>query len=80
MAEKLPILRVTKGSSDGTVKKGDAVYYSDDGSLVLIDNKYGGWIEKDELTPDVTDFEYEIDNKHEIMASKWGDVVVDKRR
>ena len=79
MANKyLPILRVTKGSTDGTVKKGDAVYYSDDGSLVLINNKYGGWIEKDDLTPDVTDFDYYIDNKYVIMASQWGEVVVDR--
>ena len=82
--EHLPILKVIKGSTDGSVKKGDAVYYGDDGSLVLIGigviGKYGGCIEKDDLTPDVTDFEYEIDDKHEVIVTKWGEVVTDKVR
>jgi hypothetical protein len=77
--EHLPILKVTKGSSDGTIKKGDFVYYGNDGSLVLI-GKRGGWIEADELKPDTTDFEYEIDDKHEVIVTKWGEVVTDKVR
>ena len=67
--ETAPILLVTKGNSDGSIIAGNRVYYSPDGSLNLIDSKYGGWLEKDELTPDVTDFEYEVDPKYEIAIT-----------
>lgn len=48
----LPLLRVTKGSTDGTVQEGDVVYYGDDGSLNLVgsvgkyNTKWGGWLDK----------------------------------
>lgn len=72
----LPLLRVTKGSTDGSVKQNDIVYYSDDGSLMFIRNldtdESGGWIEKDELTPDITDFEYEIVDDFVVYVDRPG--------
>ena len=44
---RIPLLRVTKGSTDGTVRVGDRVYYAPDGSLCL---SSGGFITRDELT------------------------------
>ena len=79
MEQTMPILIVTKGNTDGSIIAGDRVYYSpDDGSLNLIDSKYGGWLEKDELTPTVTDFEYEIDPKYEIAITPRGQYTVKK--
>jgi hypothetical protein len=72
----LPLLRVTKGSTDGSIKQNDIVYYSDDGSLMFIRNldtdESGGWLEKDELTPDVTDFEYEIVDDFVVYVDRHG--------
>lgn len=61
----VPILIVTKGNTDGSVIRGDRVYYAPDGSLNLIDAKQGGWMSKDELTDTITDFEYEEDAEYE---------------
>ena len=74
----VPILIVTKGNTDGSVIKGDRVYYAPDGSLNLIDAKYNGWLEKDELTPEVTDFEYVVDKKYEIVITLGGQYTVEK--
>ena len=74
----VPILIVTKGNTDGSVVRGDRVYYAPDGSLNLIDAKYGGWLEKDELAPTVTDFEYKVDLKYEIVITPRGQYAVKK--
>lgn len=74
----VPILIVTKGNTDGSVIKGDRVYYAPDGSLNMIDTKYGGWLEKDELTPEITDFEYVVDKKYERMITSCGQYTVEK--
>ena len=67
----IPIFIVTRNSSDRTVKVGDKVYYSPNGDLNLI-CKDGGWIDAEDLTPEITDFEYVIDQNKE--------VVIDNRR
>lgn len=72
----VPILIVTKGNTDGSVIKGDRVYYAPDGSLNLIDA--GSWLEKDELTPTITDFEYKVDSEYEIVITLRGQFAVKK--
>jgi hypothetical protein len=75
----VPILIVTKGNTDGSVIKGDRVCYFPDGSLNLLHPKYGGWMSRDELTPEITDFEYVVDQKYERVITSRGQYTVKKR-
>ena len=56
-SKTIPLLVVTKSSSDGNIRKGEHVWYSSNSSL-CITGKNGGWYEKNELTKEMTDFEY----------------------
>ena len=58
---KINVLLVTKGNTDGCIQANDRVYYLPDGTLMCCGC---GWLEKDELTPEITDFEYIIDPEH----------------
>jgi len=69
MEKTMPILIVIKGNTDGSIVEGDKVCYSPDGSLNLL--QYGGWIDKDELTDAITDFEYEIDQEYEWVITSF---------
>lgn len=52
------IYKVIKSNTDGSILTGDLVYIDGrNGSLVVPKGK--GWLNKDELTPDVMDFEVE---------------------
>ena len=57
--------RVTKGNTDGCVIVGD-ILYIDGKTGKLVVNHGGGWLEPDELTPEVMDFEAEIAEDYEI--------------
>ena len=66
--------RVTKGNSDGSIIAGDIIMLDKDGDIVCDKT---GWMEKDQLTPDVMDFEvYEVEeadkNKMEQVAQLFG--------
>lgn len=78
MTVYLPIYNVTKGNTDGSVVKGDTVYYDHTGALILC-GKEGGWIDKEELDDSITDFEYEIDGKREVAFNGNRCMFVDKR-
>lgn len=52
------IYKVTKGNTDRSILTGDLIYIeSKTGALVV--PAANGWLNKDELTPDVMDFEVE---------------------
>lgn len=50
------VYKVTKGNTDRSVLTGDLVYI-DGKSGALVVPKGKGWLEKNELTPDVMNFE-----------------------
>jgi len=72
---RIPLLRVTKGSTDGTVRVGDRVYYAPDGSLCL---SSCGFITHDELTDKIKDFEYVVDDEHDVVIVGGSEIVVKK--
>ena len=76
----IPLLVVTKGNSDGSIFKGDIVHYDSKGNLVLHlpDKQGGGWMEKAELTPAITDFQYVEHEKCEIKVVNGREYVVKK--
>lgn len=76
----IPLLVVTKGNSDGSIFKGDIVHYDIRGNLVLHlpDKQGGGWIEKSELTPAITDFQYAKHEKYEIKIINGRENIVKK--
>lgn len=50
------VYKVTKGNTDGSILAGDLVFIDgEDGALVVPKGK--GWINKNEQTPEVMDFE-----------------------
>jgi hypothetical protein len=51
------ILLITKGNSDGSIVKGDRVFFDEQGDLNLLTG-IRGWIFKDRLNQNVLDFEY----------------------
>lgn len=63
--------RVTKGNSDGSIFVGDVIMLDKDGDIVCDKT---GWLEKNQLTPDVMDFEVEEadKNKMEAVAQLFG--------
>lgn len=71
MEKTMPVLIVIKGNTDGSIVEGDRVCYTPDGSLNLLHHKYGGWMDKDELTDAITDFEYEIDQEYEWVITSF---------
>lgn len=76
----IPLLVVTKGNSDGSIFEGDIVHYDIRGNLVLHlpDKQGGGWIEKSELTPAITDFQYTKNEKYEIRIVNGKENIVKK--
>ena len=58
------VLFVTKGNTDGSILKGDVLYFGSDG--VLVNLTVGGWLDKEDLTPSVMDFKYRVDKKHRV--------------
>ena len=65
------VYRVRKGNTDGSVLIGDiVVLLSLDGSLNLF-GEYGGWLEKDELTPEIMDFEADVIDDYELCSGSW---------
>lgn len=60
--------KVTKGNTDGSIKVDDIIYVDKgDGSIVVPKGK--GWINKNEQTPEVMDFECEVDSAWEIIRT-----------
>ena len=72
---RIPLLRVTKGSTDGTVRVGDRVYYAPDGSLCL---SAGGFITPDDLTDEILDFESVVDDAREVIFAGGSEIVMNK--
>lgn len=51
----IQVYMVTIGNSDGSIFPGDHIFYHEDGSLSVIEDK--GWFEKEELSnKEVSDF------------------------
>lgn len=72
---RVPILIVTKGNTDGSILEGDRVYYRNNKDLVC----HGlGDFKKNELTPDIIDFKFRIDKEYEIMLTPSKDYIVPK--
>ncbi len=65
MIKKIPVMLVTKGNTDGSIKAGDHLYYSGDGALNC--QEAGGWMDASELTPEIMDFQYEEDKEHIVL-------------
>jgi len=70
ISKYIPLLIVTKGNSDGSIRTGDIVHYDIKGNLVLhlSDKKGGGLIEKNELNKSIIDFEYKIYHKYKVLV------------
>ena len=65
------VYRVTKDNSDGSVFAGDLIYIDkQDKSLVWVNNE-GGWLNQEELTSAVMDFECEPALGYYIYRDKW---------
>ena len=63
--------RVTKGNTDGSLVLGDIIYLDGvDGSLNLC-GAFGGWHDKEELTPEIMDFEAEEATDYEFFRDSW---------
>lgn len=63
------VYRVTKGNTDGSIRAGDLIYIdSRDDSLVLPGE---GWLDKEELTPPVMDFEYKLDARWKVVRTQY---------
>lgn len=72
---RIPLLRVTKGSTDGTVRVGDRVYYAPDGSFCL---SSGGFITPDDLTDEILSFEAVVDDECDVVVVGGSEFVVKK--
>ena len=70
--KRFPLLVVTKGNSDGSIFKGDIVHYDARGDLILHLPKQGGWMNKEDLTPHITDFEYVEHDEYEVKILEDG--------
>lgn len=75
MKKRIPIFIVTKANTDRSVLEGDKVYYSENGDLNFLGFN-GGWFPVNELTDEITDFEYKVDPKKEISVRSGRYVVV----
>ena len=78
--DRFPLLVVTKGNSDGSIFKGDVVHYDGKGNLVLHlqDKQGGGWMEKADLTPAITDFQYVEHEKYVVKSINGREFIVRK--
>ena len=78
MAQTIPLLVVTKSSSDGNIRKGDNVWFSPINGSLVITGKDGGWYDKEEQTDRMTDFEYTEHPSFTVLISIRGEQVVNK--
>lgn len=63
------VYKVVKGNTDGSIRAGDLIYIdSRNGSLVLPGAK--GWLDKEELTSPVMDFECELDARWKVVRTQ----------
>ena len=78
--DHFPLLVVTKGNTDGSLVEGDIVHYDAKGDLVLhLPSVYGGgWMSKEELTPEITDFEYVEHEKYAVKSINGREFIVGK--
>jgi hypothetical protein len=72
---RIPLLIVTKSSTDGEIRKGDKVWYSLNGDLNIVQD--GGWIDSNDLTSETTDFEYKESEKQEVLIYGRTEQIVD---
>ena len=64
--EKNKLYTVTKGSSDGTLRKGYFIWLSENGDLNVRQGR--GWLEKDEWnSPGTNDFKVEPNEEYELI-------------
>ena len=71
--------KVTKGNTDGCVKKGDIIWQSEDGILNLASD-VTGFLTPDELTDDVMDFEAEEALEFEIIKIPGHEFIIRRNR
>lgn len=65
------VYRIIKGNTDGGISPGDLIYIDkQDKSLVWV-NHEGGWLNKEELTSEVMDFECELAPGYYVYRDKW---------
>ena len=73
----LPLHIVTKSSSSGDIRRGDHIYWCDDGgSLVCLEA--AGWLDPEDITEEIRDFEAVIDPEKEVSHSNRGYFVVNR--
>ena len=60
--------KVTKGNTEGSIKKDDIIYVDKEDGYVVIP-RWDKRFSKEELTDSVTDFECEIDSTWEIIRT-----------
>ena len=73
----IPLLKVTGSSSDGSVKIGDCVWYSENGNLNFAGGG-SGCIEKADLTPETTNVEYVEHPLYVVVVTNRSEKVVAK--
>ena len=79
MATKIvPLLKVTKSSSDGSIVAGECVWYSPVNGSLVICGKDGGLYDKDELTSEMTDFEFVEHPLRAVLVDERGERTIDK--
>ena len=69
--------RVTKGNTDGSIEKGELLWFSDNGMLNIA-GKDGGFMTPDELTDEITDFEAEVDYGYVIVKTANSEMMVNR--
>ena len=65
------VYRVTKGNTDGCVEIGDILVLDGEDSSLNIFITGGGWLDKEELTPEIMDFEAEEATDYEYFKDRW---------
>ena len=69
MLEKLKIYRVTKSNSDGSIKKNDMIYLSENRNIINV-TQGKLWLSEDEWdVPGMNDFEAELDNNYMVIVN-----------
>lgn len=77
---KLKPYRITKGNTDGNIIPGVLIWQSENGMLNICDKYGGGFLNGDELTPEMMDFEADIDNDYEIVVTSRSEQIIKRSK